>query len=304
MLPPPGLVCLGNLSLDDIVRPDGSRHPAQPGGDALYGCLAARLFDPGAEFVAPIGADEPPALRAIIAASGLSTEGMPRRPAPTLRNSFVYGSDDTRDAALMSTAVDFELLSPRLADVPVRYRRARAFMILAMTLNAQAELASALRAEHPGTMIALDPQDEYIAGHVDEILALVAKVDVFLPSLDEVRELLGHEDPLRAARFFADLGPGIVVIKMGGRGSLSYHARTGQTLWLPACPTRVLDTTGAGDAFCAGFLAAFLHEGKLETAARAGAVAASFAIESFGLSALAAATPSSARKRAQEWRQD
>lgn len=301
MARPPGLVCLGNLSLDDIVRPDGSRHLGQPGGDALYGCLAARLFDPSAEFVAPVGADEPPALRAIIEQSGLSIEGMSRRSAPTLRNSFVYGSDDTRDAALMSTTADFDLLSPRPADVPERYRRTRAFMILAMTLDAQVDLVSAFRAEHPETMIALDPQDEYIAGHVDEVLALVAKVDVFLPSLDEVRELLGHEDALQAARFFAELGPNIVVIKMGGRGSLSYHAGTGQTVWLPACPARVVDTTGAGDAFCAGFLAALLRDGSLEAAARAGAVAASFAVESFGLSALAAATPSSIRKRTEEW---
>ena len=264
--------------------------------------MAARLFDPTAEFVAPLGSDEPSAIQAILASSRLSTEGMPRRPADTLRNLFVYGSDDARSAKLLSTHEDFELLSPDLADIPARYRLARAFMVLAMTLRAQTELIRSLRAEHPGTLLALDPQDEYIAGNVDDILALVAQVDIFLPSVDEVRALLGNVDALQAARFFGSLGPSIVVIKMGGSGSLSYDARTGQASKIPACPARVVDTTGAGDAFCAGFLARFASGSNLIEASIAGAVAASFAIESFGLSALAAATPATAYTRGQAWR--
>ena len=303
MTPTPGLICLGNLSLDEIVRPDGSRHLEQAGGDALYGCLAARLFDATAEFVAPVGSDEPLAIHALLGSSRLSTEGMPRRPVATLRNLFVYGSDDARNAKLLSTQEDFELLSPSLADIPPRYILARAFMVLAMTLRAQTELIRSFRTERPGTLLALDPQDEYIAGNVDDILALVAKVDVFLPSLDEVRALLGDTDALRAARFFASLGPRIVVIKMGGSGSLSYDARTGQVFRMPPCPGRVVDTTGAGDAFCAGFLATLASGSNLREASIAGAVAASFAVESFGLSALAAATPGAARSRGQAWRQ-
>jgi ribokinase len=302
MMAPPGILCLGNLSVDEIVRPDGSIHLEQAGGDALFGCLAARLFDPTAAFVAPVGDDAPPCILSILAASGMSTEGLPTRRARTLRNRFEYDTDDTRHAALISAQADFELLSPRPIDIPERLRGARAFMVLAMTLDAQTELVRWSRATRPGALLALDPQDEYIAGNHARILELVAALDVFLPSLDEVRALLGHDDARRAARSFAALGPSVVVIKMGEKGSFSFDARTGAEVWLPPCPARVVDPTGAGDAFCGGFLATLAAGLDLVEASVSGAVAASFAIESFGMSALMAATPVSASERLSTWK--
>jgi ribokinase len=38
----PSLVCFGNLTLDDIVQPDGAEYARCIGGDALYGVLAGR----------------------------------------------------------------------------------------------------------------------------------------------------------------------------------------------------------------------------------------------------------------------
>jgi hypothetical protein len=63
---PPPLICCGNLTLDDVVLPDGTEQPCSVGGDALYGVLAARLFLPEAQMLAPVGHDLPPHVWALM----------------------------------------------------------------------------------------------------------------------------------------------------------------------------------------------------------------------------------------------
>jgi sugar/nucleoside kinase (ribokinase family) len=93
-------------------------------------------------------------------------------------------------------------------------------------------------------------------------------VDYFLPSFEEARQLLGPLSPLAMAKRFMAEGAGAVAIKMGARGSFVYDGVRGRQT--PAFKVRVVDTTGAGDAFCAGFLAGILKGLSLESAARLG----------------------------------
>ena len=295
VLAAPRLVCFGNLTLDDIVQPDGTERPSCIGGDALYGVLGARLFEPSAEMVAPVGCDFPPDVRAQIAAAGLSGEGLPVRSCPTMRTRFEYATHDRRTVRILSDEGDFDELSPRPADVPAHYWGAPCFMVLAMTLRAQADIVAACRAAGQG-LVALDPQEEYIAGHEAEVLALVARVDVFMPSLDEVRQLLGHENAERAARTFASLGPRIVVIKLGSEGCLVHDAARGHSFRLPAYPVSPIDTTGAGDAYCCAFMASLAQApGALDRAAAQGAIAASVAVSTYGANGLFSEIPASGR---------
>jgi len=296
----PSLVCCGNLTLDDIVLPDGTIHPACIGGDALYGVLAARLFLPDAEMLAPVGHDLPPSVWSVIDNARLSREGLPVRPCPTIRTRFAYATQDQRVVTLLSSEADFDTLSPRGPDIPRRYRDARAFMVLAMTLPAQQALIASLRA-CGGATIALDLQEEYIDGNERAILDLASQADVFMPSADEVRLLIGERAPADAARYFAALGPRIVVIKLGAAGVLVHDARTGAVFTRAACPGPVVDTTGAGDAFCCGFMASLVQApDDLPGAASAGAIAASLAVAGFGPRALFEARPTFAEDRMKE----
>lgn len=301
--PDPKLVCLGNFTLDDIVQPDGSEHPSCIGGDALYGVLAARLWQPLSEMVAPVGRDLPARMRLMIEAAGLSQDGLPLRDCPTLHNRFVYETQDRRVVTLLSDEADFETLSPRGVDMPARYWNAGAFMILAMTLAAQQDLVASCRARG-NAVVALDPQEEYVAGNEAAIQDLVSRVDVFMPSLDEVRRLLGHDDAPRAARQFAALGPRIVVVKMGAMGCLVHDAASDRDIAMPARPVIPIDTTGGGDAFCCGFMAALVEAPlDLERAAAVGAVSASLAIMHYGAEGLLQATPAQARSLLADWMQ-
>ncbi len=283
---PPSLVCCGNLTLDDVRLPDGTEHKASVGGDALYAVLAARLFLTGAQMVAPVGRDLPAHVWALIDDAKLSRAGLPVRHCPTIHTCFTYHSADSRTETLLSDAADFDTLSPRMPDIPPSFRGAPAWLVLAMTLAAQRDLVAALRASG-APLIGLDLQQEYIAGNERAICDIVGQADVFMPSEAEVRLLLGDDDPLSACRHFAALGPRIVVIKRGALGCFVYDAAADMYFAWPAREGRVVDTTGAGDAFCAGFMASLsVDRADLRQAARQGAYAACLAVSAFGVAAL------------------
>ena len=298
--PPCKLVCLGNLCIDDVVQPDGTERPGSMGGDALYGVLAARLFQPQAQLVAPVGDDLPADILLVaIRAAGLATLGLAARPVPTLRNRIQYLTPDERVVTLLSSEQDFEVLSPHGADIPEPYWNAEGFMILAMTLAAQQDLIATARARRGRSVVlALDPQEEYVAGNEDAILAMLRDVDLFMPSLGEVRALLGHADARAAARQFAAFGPSVVVIKMGAAGCLVHDASRGLDLRVAARPVVARDTTGAGDAFCSAFMASYIEDpADLRRCAAAGSVAGAIAVGGVGPASLLDATPAQALAR-------
>ncbi|WP_251554250.1 carbohydrate kinase family protein [Neobacillus muris] len=84
---------------------------------------------------------------------------------------------------------------------------------------------------------------------------ILAATTIFLPNSDEAFVISGKSTIEEAAQSLADYGPELVIIKCGGRGSYALHK--GEGFWVPALPTEVFDTVGAGDVFNAGFLYGF-----------------------------------------------
>lgn len=298
----PALVCLGNFTLDDVVLPDGSERLGCTGGDALYATLAARPWEPASELVAPVGADFPVSIIAQISQAGLDDAGLARRNLPTLRNRVEYFADGRRKWTLFATEEEFDILSPLPLDIPAPYRGAKAFLVLAMTLAAQQRLVANLK-ESSAAIVALDPQEDYIKGSETALRAMISKVDIFLPSSEEVERLLGVNDWSAAARTFASLGPRVVVIKLGAEGCLVFDRERNLEFSVPAFPVAdVIDTTGAGDSFCGAFMAAYLKDSRhLELAARAGAVAASFTVAGYGVDSLLKADSAEMLRRLDGW---
>jgi sugar/nucleoside kinase (ribokinase family) len=109
-------------------------------------------------------------------------------------------------------------------------------------------------------------------------------VDFFVPSIAEARRLAGLDRPEEIARFLLDRGVGTVALKMAEAGC--YVAdRQGREIHAPAFRVEVVDSTGAGDAFAAGFMAGVLNGWPLErTAAFANAMGA-LGITAMGASA-------------------
>ena len=79
-------------------------------------------------------------------------------------------------------------------------------------------------------------------------------IDVFLPSYDEAVQLSGKSDLKEISDVFFDKGVGKVAIKLGSKGCYLREGRESEGIKLSAYDTVVVDTTGAGDSFCAGFI--------------------------------------------------
>ncbi len=106
------------------------------------------------------------------------------------------------------------------------------------------------------------------------ILAMVGNADVVLPSFDDERLLWGDASPADTVRRYCDLGVAETVVKNGSGPVIC--AMPGEQYWRPTPPVDdIVDTTGAGDAFNAGYLAARCQgRGQREAVAAGQAVSA------------------------------
>ena len=111
-------------------------------------------------------------------------------------------------------------------------------------------------ARERGTPVSVDPSSAAPLAAEPAFLEWVAGAALLLPNADEARVLTGEADPERAALALAR-GSGArreVVVTCGARGAL--WSDGDRVVRAPAAATEVVDTTGAGDAFAAGLLAA------------------------------------------------
>lgn len=106
-------------------------------------------------------------------------------------------------------------------------------------------------------------------------------LDFFMPSYGEAIHITGEKDPVRMGEFLQRQGVGTVVIKLGKDGAY-VKARGEEGFIVPAFTAAVVDTTGAGDAFVAGYLTALLRQQSLYECARFACAVASFCIGKVG----------------------
>ncbi len=102
----------------------------------------------------------------------------------------------------------------------------------------------------------------------------------FFPNLAEARLLVGEGDPPRLAQRLLERYP-VVALKLGADGAV-VASRDEGSVSIPAWAATVLDTTGAGDAFCAGFIGAWVEGAGLRAAGVAGVEAAALCVAAAG----------------------
>lgn len=283
----PSLVCIGNVTIDEAVRPDGERSTAA-GGDALFAALAARAHLDRVSWLAPVGADMPEVVLDAIRAAGLTAAAPGRRAEPTVRNVITYRADGTRSWHLVHGQDHFEAMSVHPGDVTGEVLASDGILVSGMAPEAQLALVPWLRA-HSDAAIYLDLQEDDIAGREEAWNEVVGCCDVFLPSEVEAVALAGTGDLERAMASFRGLGPGVVVVKRAERGCLVLETGAPAPVVVPAEPVEALDATGAGDAFCGAFAAVHLTGAGALAAAHAGSAAARRAIGAPGFLGLMAA---------------
>lgn len=168
--------------------------------------------------------------------------------------------------------------------LPPGYLDAEAALCSQYRLDKQHETCAYLHGR--GMRVFLDP-DEVQSARLSpgQLRRFLGPVDVFLPSEKEVPVFMRRHTPFRPEHIVCRLGrygPSLVALKLGRHGSIVYERVPRLTWHLPVSADRVLDPTGAGDAYCGGFMVGYVQTGDACEAALRATVSASFVIESVG----------------------
>ena len=307
----------GGMIIDNMVTWDGALARNLMGGNAVYSAVAASLWLDDVGLSVRIPQNYPAAARQALLSAALDLEGLVIETVDVLRSEwFFHRRDGSRvdhlhaapeeaDAFGMTgdqvapdlvrrfeallrmqtqTGDDFKAFRaahPVTVDqVPPRYWQAKGVHIGPNLPDAQIGLARQARSH--GLVVTCDPG--FHAAHLgqlqlDELLGLV---DVFLPSEKELALLCPGAEPDAALLQLSQRARAIVGVKCGSKGAIVLPKGQKSPIHVPVLPVEVLDPTGAGDAFCGGFLAGLLLGDDAFKAGLRGAVSASLAIETAG----------------------
>ena len=122
-------------------------------------------------------------------------------------------------------------------------------------------------------MVSFDPGALYARKGLATLESIVKRTFVLMPNAGELELLTGMADYRRGAEAMLKKGVKIVAVKLGSRGCFVTDGR--QSRNVEAFKVSVVDTTGAGDAFCAGFLYGLIKHKSLEECGRIGNFVAS-----------------------------
>lgn len=304
-----------------------------PGGNLLYAGAGLLVWedDLASGLVARVGEDYPQEWLENFARRGLDTRGVNILPNAVDVRSFVgytsrsVSSTDDPVAHFARLGLHFpkallgyrdahdpldsrtQLLptSLRQGDIPDEYLDARAAHLCPLDYLTHSIIPAVLR-QAEVTIVTLDPSPGYMnPTYWDDVPSLITGLTAFLPSEEEVRALFqGRSDDLwEMSEALAAYGCEYVLIKRGEGGQYLYDSNTCTRWEIPAYPSRVIDPSGAGDAFCGGFLAGYRRMYDPLQAVLFGNISASLVVEGVGPFYAIDALPSLAEARLESLRQ-
>ena len=282
-------VVVGDAMLDITARLQGpiawgSDSPAdirfQPGGSGANTARWLAHTGHHTAFIAAVGDDPAGELvRSVLHADGVGP-GLQSVPGATTGACIVLVDADGERTMLPDAGANSRLDSAAVPDALLTGHLHVSGYTLLNPASREAGLAIVRRAHALGCTLSLDPASaaplEAAPAAFD---ALDGIVDVLIANSDEARVLTGVADPVEACRILAQRYP-TAVVKRGADGAVAQHGADGARI--DAAPARVLDTTGAGDAFAAGFLPRWAEGAGLSEALGAGVGLAARAVGRVG----------------------
>lgn len=282
------VLVVGSIALDTVKTPV-EEHADLLGGSASFGAVSASFFSP-VNMVGIVGTDFPKPHLELFEKRKIDTTGLQVVEGKTFRWSGEYlwdmNSRETRSVALNV----FETFTPKLPD---SYRKTPYILLANIAPGLQHHVLDQI--EKPRFVVA-DTMDLWIDIALDDLLALMKRVDLLILNDSEARQLTKETSLIKAAYHILRQGPKYVAIKKGEHGCLLFGKE--QFFSCPAYPLEdIKDPTGAGDTF-AGGLAGYLAslDGQevtfdhLRLGVVYGSVLASFNVESFSMDRLKAIT--------------
>ena len=278
----PDLVCVGHVISEMIYFPDGVKGPFL-GSPPAYCSVAASRQGTATGISTKFGADMPQDLLQLIINAGVDITGVQTRDRTTTAE-LIYDENGNKEIRYPSKA------SPINAeDIPDSYRGCRLIYLCPMDNDVlPADIANVVAL---GRTSAVDlggyggvhmsrANRDAVASLSDLACGVSEHFDIVKASDEDAATIFGWNNPAEAAMRLLDCGPDVVVITMGEKGAL-VHSASNQWHVRPI-RGEVMDTTGGGDTFMAGFLSEYLRSDDPLKAAQWGCATAISVIEQTG----------------------
>ncbi len=275
------LLIVGSIAIDEIETPFGKTGRIL-GGAATFIGLAAEQFNINAGIVSVVGEDMPTKYLDLLEEKGIDLSGVEiLKGRKTFYWKGRYHNDmNSRDTLIteLNTLADFKPV------VPNNFKDADILML--GNLNPSVQLSVIQQMEKRPKLIILDTMNFWMDNTLDDLMEVIAEIDVITINDEEARQLSGEYSLVKAAEKIQGMGPKYVVIKKGEHGALLFNEKN--VFFAPALPLEeVFDPTGAGDTFAGGFAGYLASTTNIsfENMKRAiihGSNLASFCVEQFG----------------------
>lgn len=288
------VLCLGETLIDVITRPvsqvplDNDCTTVQEilfktGGDALNNAVDLAIIGNSVTYVGRVGSDlGGEFVLQTCREAGVDVSHVVRSPSPHGKMNILIDPSGNR-AFFYYPGASAEFT---LADVDLSLLRQCRILQLGSSFHlprfdgAQGAAVLLKLAQERGVLTSMDVTKDP-TGRWNEILEpCYPYLDYFLPSVEQAELLAGTGDAEAMADFFLARGVKHVVIKLGNRGCF---CRTAETAFYCGCyDVPAVETTGAGDAFVAGFLSGVLRRMAIEDCVRLGTAASAHVIQCVG----------------------
>ncbi|OGO06510.1 MAG: sugar kinase [Chloroflexi bacterium RBG_13_56_8] len=280
------ILVVGSVALDDVQTPAG-RCTRTLGGACSYFATAASLYD-RVNMIGVVGTDFPHEHVEFFSSRNIDLRGLQVMEGDTFFWAGRYGEDldaETLDTQL-NVFADFHPI------IPEDLRDSEYVFLANIDPELQIEVLDQIRSPK---LVALDSMNYWIQSKREALMRAISKIDVLLLNQGEMWLLVPGEPLVRAAQMLLEQGPHALIVKRGEHGAIlmTRGQSLGESVFLaPAYPLdRVVDPTGAGDSFAAGFMGYLARHGclSIEALRRAvvhGAVVASFTVQDFSVDRL------------------
>ena len=256
------------------------------GGDALNESIALSRMGKKVQLISKVGDDEAGArVLDYMEANGLSKECV------TVEENLITGMnivllDEKRERYFLTNPssslrkLGEADVMPHLDDAADIVCFASIFVSPVFDIPAMERLFKEIKSK-TGCILVADMTKAKKGETLEDLKPVLQYVDYILPNQDEIALLTGETDPEVNAKLLVEAGVSCAVVKVGSKGCII--KTKDETLHVSAYPVeKVVDTTGAGDCFAAGFLYALSSGYELEECGKFACATASCAVEVIG----------------------
>lgn len=262
------ILCIGSLTTDVIVSP-ASSVPApgtlrsvdsittHVGGCASNAAIDIAKLGAPVTFAGKVGADSFGSfVRETLQNNGVAVDGLVTDPDVSTTVSIVCVAENGERSFLYqpgsSSALRLEDIDKKLIDEADIVFYAGAMLMQSLDGAPAAEMMK--YAKSRGKFTVMDTAWDFEDIWLPKVREVIPYLDLFMPSIEEAQKLTGETDINAVADRLFEFGAANVIVKAGKDGALICPAGEPRRMVPTYLKYKPVDTTGAGDSFCAGFL--------------------------------------------------